>query len=87
MEIVRKVTGHRTTEVVTKHYWRPEREQIRQAFAEKMPGLLTDGIASREDKLTHLLESMNAENWDTNRREALTLLKGDKDAFQLLENT
>ena len=43
MEQVRRVTGHATVEIIMKHYYRPNREQIRADFAKAMPGILADG--------------------------------------------
>lgn len=41
LELVQKVTGHKTTEVVLKHYFRPGREDFRNALNAAMPELLT----------------------------------------------
>jgi len=41
MELVQRVTGHRTVDVVLKHYFRPGREEFRQAVAKAMPQFLT----------------------------------------------
>jgi integrase len=41
VELVRRVTGHATVEVVLKHYFRPDREQFRAALAAAMPEVLT----------------------------------------------
>ncbi|MDD4871584.1 MAG: site-specific integrase [Kiritimatiellae bacterium] len=40
MELVRRVTGHTTFDVVLKHYFRPDREQYKQAMQAGMPKLL-----------------------------------------------
>ena len=39
MELVRRVTGHATADIVLKHYFRPGREEFRQALEAAMPGL------------------------------------------------
>jgi hypothetical protein len=41
IEVVKKVTGHRTVEVVMKHYFRPGREEMRQTLNSRMPAVLT----------------------------------------------
>jgi len=41
VELVRRVTGHATVEIVLKHYFRPDREQFRTALTEAMPGIIT----------------------------------------------
>jgi integrase len=43
MELVRRVTGHATVEVVLKHYFRPDREQFKAALVGAMPKVLTGG--------------------------------------------
>lgn len=42
IEVVKKVTGHRTVEVVIKHYFRPGREDMRQALS-ALPHVLKNG--------------------------------------------
>ena len=43
LELVQRVTGHKTTDVVLKHYFRPGQEDFRQALEGAMPKLLTVG--------------------------------------------
>ena len=43
LELVQKVTGHKTTDIVLKHYFQPGREDFRQALQSAMPRLLTGG--------------------------------------------
>ena len=45
LELVQKVTGHKTTDIVLKHYFQPGREQFRQALQAAMPQLLTAGAS------------------------------------------
>ena len=45
LEIVQRVTGHRTVDVVLTHYFRPGREQFRETIMNAMPALLV-GVAS-----------------------------------------
>ena len=49
MELVRRVTGHATVEIVLKHYFRPGREQFKAILAGALPAVLT-GVKS--EKLT-----------------------------------
>jgi integrase len=49
MEIVRRVTGHATVDVVLRHYFRPGRDQFRAALAGALPEVLT-GIGERKAK-------------------------------------
>ncbi len=43
LELVQKVTGHKTTEVVLKHYFHPGEDDFRQALQTAMPRMLTSG--------------------------------------------
>jgi len=45
MEVARLVTGHKTVEVVLKHYFKPGREHLRAVLGEKLPDVLTGGKA------------------------------------------
>jgi len=36
-ELVRRVTGHSTVDVVRKHYFKPGREEFRREFEKAMP--------------------------------------------------
>jgi hypothetical protein len=46
MELVRKVTGHRTVDIVMTHYFRPGREVLRTALVQAMPTVLTGSQAT-----------------------------------------
>ena len=43
MEVARLVTGHKTVEVVLKHYFKPGREHLRSVLGNKLPDVLTGG--------------------------------------------
>lgn len=49
LELVQKVTGHKTTDIVLKHYFQPGREVFREALNAAMPKLLTNGNQRGED--------------------------------------
>ncbi len=42
LELVQKVTGHKTTDIVLKHYFQPGQEAFRDALQNAMPKLLTE---------------------------------------------
>ena len=44
LELVQRVTGHKTTDVVLKHYFRPGQEDFRMALEGAMPKLLATGV-------------------------------------------
>ena len=46
MEVARLVTGHKTVEVVLKHYFKPGREHLRAVLGDKLPEVLTGGKIS-----------------------------------------
>ena len=41
LEIVKRITGHRTADIVMTHYFRPDREQFKEALNVALPGVLT----------------------------------------------
>ncbi len=76
VELVRRVTGHATVEVVLKHYFRPDREQFRAALTGAMPKVLTGkGVRMKPaDELAALatkLATGNATPSDKKRIKAL----------------
>ncbi len=48
MELVRRVTGHTTVDIVLRHYFRPGRESFREAFTKALPGVMTGREAELE---------------------------------------
>jgi integrase len=81
LEIVKKVTGHRTAEIVMKHYFQPGREDFRRTLAQKLPALLsgvTPPKSIEDDELTARLRAMNPGNWAALRDELLARLDPDK---------
>ena len=47
MELVRRVTGHTTVDIVLRHYFRPDREHFKTVLAGAMPDVLTGGRTAR----------------------------------------
>ena len=47
VELVRRVTGHATVEIVLKHYFRPGRAEFKAALTGAMPAVLTGGKPKR----------------------------------------
>jgi integrase len=62
MELVRRVTGHATVDVVLKHYFKPGREQFRMALKGALPAVLTGGAKHLPpaDELAALVEKIKA---------------------------
>jgi integrase len=80
VELVRKVTGQRSADVVIRFYFNPEASTLRRALAEKLPFALT-GCGATEGKpapaatVTALLQAMTDENWRVLRDEAVKLMQ------------
>jgi len=74
LELVRKVTGHQTAEVVLQHYFHPNRESLRQAIRTAMPRLLTDAPRSPRDEMRKILEEMTPKTWERDRKQLLEML-------------
>ncbi len=45
IELVKRITGHKTAEIVMRHYFRPGREEFRAALAGALPSVLTGEAA------------------------------------------
>lgn len=76
IELVRKVTGHKTVEVVITHYFQPGRENFRQALQSAMPQLLMNGEKTRDQKIRDIVEVMSAKTINRDRVQLLALLDG-----------
>jgi integrase len=59
LELVQRVTGHKTTDVVLKHYFRPGQEDFRLALEGAMPKLLT--VGKDHETTDHGLRDQGAE--------------------------
>jgi integrase len=80
IDIVRKITGHQTVNVVTKHYFRPEREQLKAAMQKALPGLLTSAAKpfTPAERAAEVLRSATASDWKSKIRAALKILDGEQ---------
>ena len=63
LELVQKVTGHKTMDIVLKHYFQPGQEAFRQALQSAMPKLLTNGQKSPKDEMREILARMTVKTW------------------------
>jgi len=77
IDIVRKITGHQTADIVTKHYFRPEREQLKAAMQKALPGLLTSAAKpfTPAERAAEVLRSADAKNWREQIDAALKILE------------
>jgi len=90
LELVQKVTGHKTTDIVLKHYFQPGREAFRSALNAAMPKLLMSGSGAetvkpqtlkpgvkKQDKaILAILERSTAKTWKQDQARVLEMLKG-----------
>jgi len=77
LEIVQKVTGHRTASIVMKHYFQPGREEFRRTLADKLPALIGGPAAAKPIELTEvreMIESMGPRTWVKIRNRLLSRL-------------
>lgn len=89
LEIVQRVTGHRTVDVVLKHYFRPGREDFRRTLENAMPRLFL-GSANREtlatavaleseqtpkEKIINICATATAKTWKTDLARIAELTK------------
>ena len=74
LELVQRVTAHRATDVVLKHYFQPRREAFRHALQSAMPTLLTNGKVKPQVQIREIVEGMTAKTWKRDRARILALL-------------
>jgi integrase len=75
LELVQKVTGHKTTTIVLKHYFQPGREDFRRALQSAMPKLLTNGEKSPKEEIRELIEGLNGKLAKEEKLRLLNLLE------------
>lgn len=90
LELVQKVTGHKTTDIVLKHYFRPGREAFRSALNAAMPKLMMNGSGlagqtikaesrnpeKQNNKIREILTRSTAKTWKQDQARVLEMLKG-----------
>lgn len=76
LELVRKVTGHKTAEIVLKHYYQPGRESFRKALESAMPRLLMNGAKSRDEQLREIIGHMTPKTLKRDKARLLAILDG-----------
>jgi integrase len=94
MELVRRVTGHTTTDVVLKHYFRPGRADFKKTLQSAMPKMLTQAAIDVEnggekarpptpdevlDKVLKVLNGLTAKNLKDQRAIAVGLIRKAKE--------
>lgn len=77
IELVQKVTGHSTIQIVMKHYFHPGREEFRRLLLSRLPKAIVGGDADKQltlNELRSILEAMTAETWHSVRENILARL-------------
>ncbi len=75
LELVQRVTGHRTAEVVMKHYFRPGREDFRAAIFKAMPKMLGEDVhKSAIQEAREILAAMTARTCKRDKARLLGIL-------------
>jgi integrase len=75
LELVQRVTGHRTVAVVLKHYFRPGREDFRQLLTAAMPKMLGSTMTgSTKEKMHQLLQNLTPRTLKSAKQRLLRLL-------------
>jgi hypothetical protein len=69
-----RFSGHKTTEIVLKHYFQPGREDFRQALQSAMPKLLTNGHKSPKDEIRKVIEKLKGKGLKKTKERLLALL-------------
>lgn len=82
IEIVKKVTGHRTAGIVMTHYFQPGREDFRRTLASKLPALIGGARQKKPLDAAELrmhLAAIKSRSWRKIRDELLARLPADTD--------
>jgi integrase len=80
LELVQKVTGHRTAGIVMKHYFQPGREDFRRTLTGKLPSVIAGGRDKKPldtAELRAFLRRMKPKTWARIRDELLTRLPAE----------
>jgi hypothetical protein len=67
LELVQKVTGHKTTDIELNHYFQPGQEAFRQALQSAMPKLLTNGQKSPRDETREIFNGTTEKTWEKDK--------------------
>ena len=76
IETVKLISGHRTTEVVTEHYFRPDQAQVRATLA-PMPKMLTGDTSkgpTDKEKALAMLDAMTGKSFKKDRPKLRALI-------------
>ena len=77
LDLVQRITGHRTAAVVLKHYFRPGREDFRTVITQAMPKMLGLGESklTAKEEMKRILERSTNRTWSADRKRLLELIE------------
>jgi integrase len=75
IDLVRKVTGHRTADIVLANYFQPGREHFRKLLQSKMPALLSNGAKTPNEQAVEILRGATTKTWRKCIEQAIALIE------------
>lgn len=75
LELVQRVTGHQTTNIVLKHYFQPGREAFRSTLQSLMPKVMTNGEKTPKEQAIEILKATSAKAWKKDSKAVLALIE------------
>ncbi len=76
LELVQRVTGHKTTDIVLKHYFQPGREDFRKTLQAAMPKLLMNGQKAPKEQVLEICQTVTAKTWKKDVARIVALVEG-----------
>ena len=76
LELVQKVTGHKTTDIVLKHYFQPGQEDFRRTLQAAMPKLLMNGQKSPKEEVLEICQTVTSKTWKKDVARIVVLVEG-----------
>jgi integrase len=76
LELVQKVTGHRTTDIVLKHYFQPGQEDFRRTLQAAMPKLLMNGQKTPKEEVLEICKAVTVRAWKKDVARIAALVEG-----------
>ena len=80
LELVQRVTGHKTTDIVLKHYFRPGREEFKRTLENAMPDFFMRPAALPEGMEVRRQKSEDRRDREAASAEGSGAPRGTKDA-------
>ena len=73
MELVQKVTGHATVQIVLDNYYQPDREHFRMIVQTAMPSFMAGEGKSRDEVVIEILKNISPATLEKDRLRLLEL--------------